>query len=100
MTPCVQIDQFRNYDRVFYAIEFFKTFGTVPAYRDDEIGPARMLCLKPSLQRHAGPCGAGFETHRVAQNSFNAGDVGRRIPPAGDGVTVRVDADRGGAGEA
>ena len=69
---------------VFYPIEFFKALGTVPAYRDDEIGLARMLCLKPSLQRHAGPRRAGFETHGVAQNSFNARDVGRRIPPARD----------------
>ena len=58
-----------------------------------------MFGLKPSLKCHASPRRAGFETHRVAQNSFNTRDVGRRIPPVGDCVTIRVDADRRSAVE-
>jgi hypothetical protein len=58
-----------------------------------------MPSIEARLKRQAGSRGPGFETYGVAQNPFDAGDVGWRIAPAWDCLTIGIDADRGRAVE-
>ena len=100
MTPSIQIDQFGHYNGVSHAVEFLETLSAVAADGDYEVCAARVLPFEVRLKREVGPSGAVFETHRVAENTLDTGDMRRRISPARDCVTIGVDANRRGADEA
>jgi len=51
--PGIQIDQFRDYDRIFYAVQVREPLGAILADRDDQIGTLGMFGLETRLQRHA-----------------------------------------------
>ena len=57
--------------------------------------PFLQFCLKGEAESR----GPRFEPQSIAENTFNAGDVWGRIPPAGDCLTIGIDADRRSAAE-
>src|SRR5262249_865775 len=90
--PGVEFYQFRHDHRVLCAIKFFQTLGAVPAYRYDQRGAARMLGFKPRLKGHAHPRDTALKRDGVSENSLDARDVRCRLAPAGDGVSIGVNA--------
>src|SRR5262249_7873385 len=51
-----------------------------------------MLGFKPRLKGHAHPRDAALKRDGVSENSLDARNVGRRVAPAADGVSIGVNA--------